>query len=210
MRSPLVIAAIAFTLVLAACAPTGGGTTDPDPDPTVTVPETPTATAVVISLTGLDIVDQNGEPLEATRFDDPEPVLFLLGELLGSTPEPTEYPEFGTTTYDWGDVLLGLNGEDYSWVRVDVAELGGLPVQTTDGIQVGSPRADVEALAPYDSGYDSDGDGASDSYGVEAVTNPEYESLSIPGEQGTDFVEVYMAGDSVEWIRSPSNDYSDV
>lgn len=206
----ILIAAAALTLVLAGCAPQAspGGTTDPTPSDTTAAPE---PTAVILSLEGLTLVDQDGEALEATRFDDPQPVLVLLDELLGSTPDPEEFPEYDTTTYSWGeDLVFSTRGEDYSWVRVNVAEIGGLPVRTAAGIQVGSSRDDLLAQDVYDPKYDFDEDGFSDFYGLEPVTNDEYESLSLPGQPGTDFIEVQLQGDAVSSMSSPSNDYTDV
>jgi hypothetical protein len=95
-------------------------------------------------------------------------------------------------------------------VRAEVAQLGDLPLQTSDGIHVGSSLADVEALGHDDSGYDGDGDGTSDVLGLEQETNPSYDSLSHPGQPGTDYVEVQIAAGAVTVVRSPSNDYSDV
>lgn len=211
MRPALIVAATTVAFVMSGCAPGGGGVT-PAPEPTVSVsPEEPTPTAVVISLEGLTVVDQDGEAIEATRFDDPAPVLFLLDELLGSTPEPEEFPEFDTTSYSWGDDLtFSTRGTDYSWVRLNVDELGGLPVQTSAGIHVGSSRDDLLAQDVYDPDYDFDGDGFSDFYGIEPVTNDDYESLSFPGQPGTDYIEVQLEGDTVSSISSPSNDYTDV
>jgi hypothetical protein len=209
MRSRAVFAALALTVALAGCATAGGGpTAEPTPEPTT--PAEPTPAAVIVSLEALTVVDESGEALEATRFDDPEPVLALLGELLGSTPEPDEYPEVGITSYDWGDAVFVVSGPDYSSVRVNVAVLGGLPVQTPAGIGVGSSRDDVLAEEVYDPEFDVDGDGFSDFYGLEPVTNPDYPSLNLPGQPGTDFIEVQLEGDRVSSLRSPSNDYTDV
>lgn len=208
----LLIGLAAAALVLTGCAPGGGTTpTTSAPEPTETSIETPEPAAVIISLEGLTLVDTNGDTLEATQFTDPEPVLSLLGELLGSTPDPEEYPEYGTTTWMWGDdVTFGTSGEDYSWVRLNVADLGGLPVQTAAGIHVGSSRDDLLAQDVYDPDYDFDSDGFSDFYGIEPVTNNDYESLSFPGQPGTDYIEAQLVGDQVSSLQSPSNDYTDV
>ncbi|HEX7835525.1 MAG TPA: hypothetical protein VF479_08675, partial [Pseudolysinimonas sp.] len=98
----------------------------------------------------------------------------------------------------------------FSWLRAEVSDLGGLPLQTTDGIQIGSTRAEVAALAPFDGAYDMDGDGTSDLFGLEQQTVPGTESLSFPGQPGTAFVEVQLDGDTVTVLRAPSNDYSDL
>jgi hypothetical protein len=213
MKSPIVLAVLAVTIALAGCAPTGGGgpTADPDPKPTVTVtPEEPTAAAAILSVDGIDVVDEAGATLEGATFQDPEAMLALLAELLGSTPTPTESPEFGTTTWEWPGVLFGSNGEDFSWLRSEAGDLGGLPLQTGEGITIGSTRAEVEALSPFDLDYDMDGDGSSDLLGLEPQPVPGTESLTFPGETGTEFIEVQVPGGEVTVLRAPSNDYSDV
>jgi hypothetical protein len=211
MTSPrLLVALAAAALVLTGCAP-GPGTPTSAPTPTQSGTETSEPAALVLSLDGLTLVDTNGDALEATRFDDPEPVLALLGEVLGSTPDPEEFPESETTSYAWGDdVTFNVRGTDYSWVRVNVPELGGLPVTTATGIGIGSSRDDLLAQDVYDPQYDFDEDGFSDFYGLEPVTNNDYESLSFPGQPGTDFIEVQLQGDQVSSMSSPSNDYTDV
>jgi hypothetical protein len=214
MTTPRLLIGIAvIALALSACAP--GTVAVPPTEPTTAETETAspgpaTPAAVIVSLEGLTLVDGDGNPLEQTQFTDPDPVLALLSELLGSTPVPTENPDYGTKVWQWPDIQFGTTGPDYSWVFIQTADLGGLPLQTIDGIHVGSNRDDVLALDPYDSGYDEDGDGQADLLGIEHVTNPDYESLSLPGNPGTDFIEVDLEGDTVTTLRSPSNDYSDV
>jgi len=201
----------ALILVLAGCAP--GIPTGPTAAPTPSVtdsPEPSEPSAVILSLDGITVQDQAGATLESSTFDDPDATLALLGSLLGSTPTPTEYPEFGSRTYEWPGVLFGVASEEFSWLRSEAAELGGLPLQTADGIHVGSTRAEVAALSPFDGQYDMDGDGTSDLFGLEHETVPGTQSLSFPGQPGTAYVEVQLEGDAVSVLRAPSNDYSDV
>ena len=213
MRLTVLAAAIAVTLTLAGCAPQGTVEPTTDPVPTESVTPEPQPAVVIMSLDGLTVQDDAGGTVESAEFTDPDAILDLLSELLGSTPEPTQYPEIGNQTYEWPGVLFGTGIEepsDYSWVRAEVAQLGDLPLQTSDGIHVGSALADVEALGPFEVGYDGDGDGVSDELGLEQQANPAYESLGHPGEPGTDFVAVQIAAGAVTVVRSPSNDYSDV
>jgi hypothetical protein len=216
MKLPAVLAGsvvIALALTLAGCAPSTpsgpGGSPEPSPSATST-PEEPQAAAVILSLDGIEVQDDTGAALQSATFDDPDAVLALLGSVLGSTPTPTEYPEFGSSTWEWPGVLFGRASDTFSWFRSEVADLGGLPLRTTDGIQIGSTRAEVLALAPFDGAYDMDGDGTSDLFGLEQQTAPGTESLSFPGQPGTDYVEVQLEGDAVSVLRAPSNDYSDV
>jgi len=126
-------------------------------------------------------------------------------------PEPEEHAEFGTTGYAWGeDVVFVENEAGFSSVRISAPTIGPLPVRTADGITIGSTREEVLATGPYDGDYDVDGDGDSDFYGLEPVVNPDYESLNLPGQPGTDFIEVQLEDDLVSSLRAPSNDYTDV
>ena len=165
---------------------------------------------VTLSLDGIVVQDAAGTTLQTSAFTDPDATLALLVSLTGTTPMPTEYPDFGSTTWEWPGLLFGRTSEDFSWLRSESAEIGGLPLQTAAGIQVGSSRGDVILQSPYDGNYDMDGDGESDLYGLEQRTNDEYESLEFPGLPGTEFIEVQLDGDVVSVLRAPSNDYSDV
>jgi hypothetical protein len=210
MKPPRLLGLAALVLVLAGCAPGTPTTPTAAPEPTVTEAPEPVPTALVLSLDGLAIQDETGATLQSATFDDPDATLALLGELLGSTPTPTEYPEFGSKTYEWPGVLFGVASEDFSWFRSEAADLGGLTLQTTDGIHLGSTRAEVTALSPFDLQYDMDGDGTSDLLGLEQETVPGTQSLNFPGQPGTAFVEVQLVSDAVTVLRAPSNDYSDV
>lgn len=208
----IVIAAPVLVLALAGCAPTAGPadpTTAPKPTETST-PAAPQPAVVIVSLKDVTIQDDAGGTVQSVPFTDAAGMLALVSGLMGSTPTPTVNADYGTSTWEWPGVQLGSPGPDYSWLRVSVANLGSLPLQTAGGIHVGSSLADVEAVGPFDDGYDGDGDGTSDVLGVDQVTNPEFDSLSNPGHPGTDFVALFMAGGAVTDIQSPSNDYSDV
>jgi hypothetical protein len=211
MKTTGLLGIAALVLAIAGCAP--GTPTGPtaEPEPTVSsTPEPSGPAAVVLSLDGITVQDDAGTALESSTFDDPDATLALLSSLLGSTPTPTERPEIGSTTWEWPGVLFGTTSDEFSWFRSEAADLGGVPLQTTDGIHLGSTRAEVEALSPFDLEYDMDGDGTSDLLGLEHETVPGTMSLSFPGQPGTAFVEVQLVGDSVNVLRSPSNDYSDV
>ena len=211
MKPPRLLGLAALVLVLAGCAPGTPTTPSAEPSPTETVTPAPAEpSALVLSLDGLEVQDDTGATLQSATFDDPDATLALLGDVLGSTPTPTEYPEFGSKTYEWPGVLFGVASEDFSWFRSEAADLGGLTLQTTDGIHLGSTRAEVTALSPFDLQYDMDGDGTSDLLGLEQQTVPGTQSLSFPGQPGTAFVEVQLVGDTVTVLRAPSNDYSDV
>jgi hypothetical protein len=209
--SRILVALSATTLLLSGCAASAGALpADPASDPTQTSAPPETA-ALVVSLEGVTAVDADGETLETDRFDDGQAVLSLLGTTLGSTPEPEKNPDNDLAVYSWGDDLtLWVVGSDFARVRVNAAEVDGVPIRTEDGIQVGSSRDDLLALDVYDPKQDFDGDGYSDFYGLEAAENPDHESLADAGQPGTDYVQVELDGTEVAWILSPSNDYTDL
>lgn len=207
-RSPLVLAVLAITLALAACAPGGGGggTTDPTPKPTETVvPEPTEPDALVLGVQGL-VVFVNGEDSgTAASREDPAAGIALLTELFG---EPTVTEEFYGDVYDWGAV----SATDSGWlnVRFEAAELDGIVLRTSQGIQVGSPRADVEALETFDDGFDGDGDGLSDHLGLEPVAEPDTESLVTPGDVGTSYIDAFFEDGVVSFLYAPGGDWRDV
>ncbi len=205
--------ALALVLTLAGCAtaesptpsPTAISTITPTPTPTV---EAPRATSAVLSLDGLVILDQNSAELSSASFADPDSTLALVSELMGSTPEPVDNRKFGMY-YEWPDVAVIVNFGTTA-IFIKSATLGGLPVATTEGIHVGSTRADVMALTYVDSPYDGDGDGKPDSLGIEPRTVPGTNSLTVPGQEGTDYIRVDFIGDAVTALYSPAGDWRDI
>ena len=212
----LAAATFATALLLTGCATPGvnpGTTATPTTDPA------PAPASLVVSLADVQLVNDDDSVAATASYSDGEQLVALLTESFGAEPTTevageTAYP---VTNYSWGDaVIVGIRGP-YSdrafgdaWLRVAVPEHAGLSIATAAGIAVGADRAAVMALAPFDPGYDADGDGASDFLGLEPVANPEVESLLLPGQPGTDFVEVYFSGDTVTTIRTPASDYNDV
>ena len=136
-------------------------------------------------------------------------MLELLGEVAGSTPEGQVNGEgYPITFYDWGQLGLAVVTDAGATLSVGDDEFAGLAVHTTDGIHVGSTRAEAAAVAGYE-GTDFDGDGQPDYLGLEAVANPDVDSLERPGEPGTDFIMVVL-GDTVSRLIAPSSDYGDL
>lgn len=206
---------LALVLMLAGCAsaesptpsPTAIATSTPTPTPTPTV-EAPRATSAVLSLDGLVILDQNSAEFRSASFADPDAVVALVSELMGSTPEPVDNRKFGIN-YDWPTVRINVNFNT-ALISLESADLAGLPVATSEGIHVGSTRDEVLALTHVESTHDGDGDGKPDNLGIEPRTVPGTESLSYPGQEGTDFIRVYFSGDTVVEIVSPTGDWRDI
>lgn len=196
------VAVVASILLLSGCAsaPQNPAISN-TPEPSVSASaEASQPASIVLSVSGLSILDQDGAQLSSATFDTPESVLALLTDLLGDAPEQEDSPKAGIT-YSWP----GISFNEYvSVLVVDSAEIAGLPVATTQGITVGSSRSGVEALAPV-AVY-----GTTDELGIEAQEAPGTESLAVPGQVGTAFVSVRLTGDVVTSIATPSGDYNDL
>jgi hypothetical protein len=216
LRRPLIATlAVLAALLLGGCAtpaPIPDGTPSPvaeNPTPEVTNPA-PEPEALVISLTSIQVVNDDGSVSAAADFADGTGTVALLTSLFGAVPGEVD-PYFGTTSYDWGTAFVIVNKYDgRARFRIDVPERDGLAVRTTTGITVGSSRAQVLSFSPWDPQYDYDGDGASDYLGLEAVPVEGTVSLTFPGEEGTAYIEVQLEGDTVTRLWTPSDDYHDV
>ncbi|NYF11581.1 hypothetical protein HDC94_002737 [Leifsonia sp. AK011] len=213
MSAPRLVAAVAVVLLLAGCGPTAPqATPTPTPTPTISTPsptpEAPAPAALVLSLDALTLQDQNGAALESAPLADPDAAITLVSSLTGMTPDPEDNGKFGMS-YEWPEIRLTVNFSVTS-VRVMSATVAGLPVSTSQGIHVGSSRSDVVALDPFVQQYDGDADGLPDIYGLEPVSVPEHESLSNPGNPGTDYIAVFMSGDTVASLGAPGGDYRDI
>jgi hypothetical protein len=199
-------------LLLAGCTPTAEVASSPSatPEPTVTAPEpTPTPevvepASVVVSLDTLSIRDAAGVELDSASFTDTEGVLALLSELLGSTPVPVDHRQHGMS-YDWSGVSF-IEQYGAGVIEMTAPELGGLTTSTSQGIHIGSSRAEVEALVPWGE-FDLDGDGVSDWFYLEPREVPGTMSLDSPGQVGTAFIKVRLTGDVVTSLSSPANNF---
>jgi hypothetical protein len=222
MRLRVIAAAmLAAALFLTGCASPEGNpqTTPSEAAPTRTADPAPAPASFVVSLSDVQLVNDDDSVAATASYADGAGLVAMLTESFGAEPTAevaggTAYP---VTNYRWGDdVIVGIPGPygdgtfGTAWLRIAAPEHAGLSIATTTGIAVGADCAAVTALAPFDPSYDSDGDGASDFLGLEPVVNREVESLSFPGQAGTDFVEVGFSGDTVVTIRTPSSDYHDV
>lgn len=196
-------------LVLAGCAtgtpapaPTSSATATPTPTTTAApTPEAPIATQALLSLDGISVRDQFDSEMVSAPFSDPDAVLALLGGLLGSTPEPVEQFKLGTT-YEWPELTL-VEAFGTARVIVRAATVAGIPITSTQGIGVGSSRAEVLAASPFDLGRP-------ETLGLEPRSVPEFDSLVFPGQPGTAYIAVFFEGDVVSSLITPSGDYLDV
>lgn len=215
MSAPRILAVIvAAGLLLTGCAAAPVATPSPTPTATRTPTPTPIAeepkeSAIVLSLDSLTVVDQEGGTVQTVPFTDPNGVLALVTEITGTAaPVVQDVSPKGFMSHQWDGIYVSAYAMN-AFVVVNAAEVGGLPVRTADGIHVGSTRAEVMALAPFE-GYDSDGDGLSDTLGLEQRPGPGNESLHYPGQPGTEFIGVRMTGDAATLLRAPDSDYGDI
>jgi hypothetical protein len=212
MRIRLFVGVLAASLLLAGCGTPGpsGPTDKAAPEPTPSETSEPVATVLLISLEGVTVVNDDDSVAAEASFADGAAMLELLGEVAGSTPEGQVNGDgYPITFYDWGQLSLSVVTDSGSSLSVGDDEFAGLAVHTDDGIHVGSPRSDAALAAGFE-GSDFDGDGQADYLGIEAVENPDVESLERPGEPGVDFIMAVIEGDTVARLITPSSDYGDL
>ncbi|HWH26575.1 MAG TPA: hypothetical protein VNT53_08030 [Pseudolysinimonas sp.] len=210
---PLAVATVAsLTLALTGCAGPITPRSEVTPTPTsthVSPTSAPEPAELVLSLDKISLVGDAGTAIAVAPFSDAKATLALVSDALGSTPVPEVNPDHGVTSYDWGDILLSIRDTGSAWVSFTSDEAAGLALTTVEGVHVGSTRAEVSALSPYEDSYDWDVDGVSDLFGLQSREVPGKESLSRPGEEGLDFVGVEMTGDVVSRIMSPNNNWEE-
>ena len=222
-RPRLIATVVAAGLLLAGCA---GPAAIPDATPPAPAespspePAVPALDSLFLSIDGVLLANDDDSEAGTAAYADGPGMVALLTAAFGADPvtEVTGGTAYPATNYAWGgdDVVVTIGGPygDGSFsdarIRVAVAEYAGLSIFTDGGVTVGTDRAAVAALAPYDPVYDGDGDGASDFLGLIPTPVPGTVSLARPGETGIAFVAVFFAGDTVTELRSPADDFSDV
>ncbi|MGX5680812.1 hypothetical protein [Schumannella luteola] len=163
----------------------------------------------MLSLSSLTVVDQDGAPLQEVPFTDPDGMIRYLTDLLGADPVVTDLSPKGIMNYEWAGVRVSTRFS-MALVSFSAPDIAGLPARTAEGIQVGSSRDDVLALPHYEGMYDADGNGSVDWFGLEPREAPGTESLTYPGQAGTEFIGIDLVGDTVSTISAPSSDFRDV
>jgi hypothetical protein len=219
----LLAAVLAVGLLLTGCAAPASVPDAVPPTPSASSssePAAPVLDSMLVSVDGVMLANDDDSVAGTAAYSDGVGLVALLTDAFGAEPvvEDTGETFYPVVHYSWGDdaVIVSIRGPyadgtfGDAWIRITVPEYAGLAIYSDGGVTVGTDRAAVEVLAPYDVAYDGDGDGASDSLGLTPTPVPGTESLSRPGEVGTAYVEVFFTGDTVTWLRSPANDYSDV
>lgn len=175
----------------------------PEPTPTPAVPD-----RLVVTLDGLDAV-RGGEYAPYAGED----LVGLLEEITGQPGQAADiegpYGGVEGRSYTWDTITVLLHDGGRTSMSVRGAEIGGVPIESAEGITVGSDRSAVEAAGSRDL-YDEDGDGLADAVGLGERAVPDTQSLSRPGEVGVEFVLVILSGGVVSELQSPGNDFSDI
>lgn len=212
-----VLALAASALLLIGCAPS----TSAEPSATSSASSSPSSSPtpevdpqIVVSLEGLTVTDESGTT--SVAFDDSPALLALLEKTTGVLPEPENVEVVpGDTTpmqrYDWDGliVLADSKGEVPAAVSITAAEVGGVPVQTAEGLHVGSTRADLLDAGAWALVDAEDAATAAD-LGLGEQEVPDTESLTHPGSVGILYVLFSLEGDTVTRINAPANDFSDL
>jgi hypothetical protein len=220
---PLFAFTVCLCLALAGCASATPlsetsppiSTANPSVSPTPT--PTPTATPVdqlTITLDG--ILHAHDDVTDLVPFSDGQEVLALFHALTGVMPSgvdvqgPFPGTESGLTRYEWSDVRVMLSDDGRaSDIAVLAPTVNDVPIQTKEGITVGSGRADIIAAQGWDV-WDRNGDGIAEDLGLGSREVPGTHSLSRPGSVGVEYLLFTMKGDTVEQIHVPANDFSDI
>lgn len=168
-------------------------TSTPTPTPT---PEVPQPSALLLSLDGLTVLDDADAPLSSVLLSDPDSTIEFLTQLADTAPTVVDNQKFGQS-YKWAEGFAVVNFGAVMNVRFTASTFGGLPVGTSQGVRIGSTRAEVLALGPVETLYDGDGDGLPDSLGLEPRVVPGTQSLRFEGQEGVDYVDVGFTGDLV-------------
>ncbi len=219
MRSRWLIAvAVCFAFALTSCVSAGprppASLTISRPAPDVTPTPAISVNQLTITLDG--IVYSHDDTDEFVPLSDGQSLLALFQKLTGVMPtgvelqSPFEGYDWKQTSYEWSDVRVVVSHDGgASSIGILAPAVNGVPIQTEEGISVGSKRAEVLAAHGWDI-YDENGDGLAEAIGLGSREVPGTQSLSHLGAVGVEYILLVMKGDAVEQIQIPSNDFSDI
>jgi hypothetical protein len=159
----LLVVAVTAMAALAGCgpAPSSPPSSSPSSTPTPTPEPDLVPPRVVITATDVQLFGEDGTLATTfTYFDATDSAVAALTEQFGADPVVTTTPgrcceEFPATHYDWGglelydseQVVSEPSSQEFS-VFVTADEIGGVVVETLDGIAVGDAASDVAATHP--------------------------------------------------------------
>jgi len=179
------IAVTTFALGLAGCAPTAEIAEPPVVTPTQTptpsaTPEEPVVAEIVIGSDAITLSDSEGEPLgEYSYFDESaSPAIAAINDALDADVEGV-FTDGGNhasyNLYEWGGLTIREFEADAEYPETfvfntyaEAAEINGVQIAATGGIQVGWAGADVAPLS-FEDNIDTGGTSDIHFYGVDRV-----------------------------------------
>jgi hypothetical protein len=215
MRSRVFLSCVVVLLALVGCAPQPAPVTAPTtttPSPTTT-PD-PVAERIVIRAESIAVIADDGSTLsEFDYFQPAEDVVPVLDAVLGISAVEQETNGAGdvVTTYDWGGLELiddasAVEAPYYSdlFFAASADAIGGIAIETVDGVQVGDAGPELEARYPDESHRVTAGDSPEriDLY-LDFVDHPDEEFSEEFGGVAV-WVIVEPAEGPVTEIRAPS------
>ncbi|MFB8189960.1 hypothetical protein ACFC14_11580 [Microbacterium sp. NPDC055988] len=213
--APALILTASALLLLGCSSPTAAPSASPAATPSASASAEPEVDPqLVVMIDGVSFTDDGGTT--TAEYADPDALLALLEDATGELPEPE--PVEGMEGYDiemqayvWDGlrVLTDTAGESPASMAVTAAEVDGIPVTTTEGLQVGSSRADLLDAGAWGI-VDTDDPATAEYVGLGESEVPGTESLTHPGSVGILYTLFRLDGDTVTQINVPANDFSDI
>lgn len=207
---------VALALSLSACTPPTPTTTDsasqsppatPSASATASAAAPTPASAAALTVTLDDVILQGGAaPLPYARGAKDAWTAALGSEPIESPNEIVNGYDFQETVWKWPGLQLNVpndGSENGSLVFVSASTVNGHTIRTTQGIGVGSTRAEALAAGAVD-GFDST------ELRLDVRDAPGTTSLQRPGEVGRQFISLILEGDTVVSIHLPADDFSDL
>ncbi|KQZ85406.1 hypothetical protein ASD56_03440 [Microbacterium sp. Root166] len=206
---------VGVALLLTGCAPALSPAAAPSQSAIAESP-TPTPTPappgeLIIGIEGVTYTN-DGEMTEFSYADDGEALVVLVEDLTGEEPQAEEIDLYGEpwgTRHTWDEVVVTVTTDGSASVSLLAPSVGDVPVETLEGLSVGSSRAAVIAAGGRD-GWDADQDGIADYLDLGELKVADTQSLQRPGEVGIVFVTVQVDDGAVVRIQAPANDFSDI
>jgi len=212
-----------LTLALFGCAadtptpaaPTASATQEPSTTPTAE--SDLTVASLVVSIDSVSTLNAAGEVLQSVPFDsNPEAAVALLTTAFGSEPTIHQEPggcwdDDGNTQWSWGDQAdvsifsavtpasrATWRSENDFYLRVHVAELAGVDIETDSGVSVADSAAALFAELPASQVFATSGEGSF--VGITDIGGT-YDEGGTTGYWG---VAVERRGESIAVIAAPA------
>jgi hypothetical protein len=215
--APALALAVSALVLIGCASPTSAeprssatpASSSPTPSPTVEIDP-----QIVVSLDGIVVTDESGT--RSAAFEDPAGLLDLLEDTTGELPEPEKVENFpgydsAFVNYTWDGLRVFTDSalEGPASVAITGPSLSGVPIQTEEGLAVGSTRAELLDAGAWGI-VDTEDPATAEYVGLGEREVPGTESLTHPGSVGILYTLFRLDGDTVTQINVPANDFSDV